>query len=589
MLNTIQKQQRLHRLLQFAFGIVLSIGLAMAGACSDHIASVDSWDSAQAALTHRILPNIDVAQNLVADSVASRYTVDTIQEPLPNIESFPVYGADPNALRENDVYLEIYSSSEKANVDRQNERWLVDVANAFNQSDRTTPAGQRIQVGIRKIASGTAAQLLPSGTVKPAGYSPSNALWIEMIKSDGVEVHPVIDQLVSNTAGWVVPDAVYQTLAVQGPVTFESFLGAIASKQITVAYPNPYKSSTALNFLHSLYWRAAGHHQDGQSLTIAELQSPQVQSVFEQFQSQVLLTSATTLHLQELFLQDQTKLQAFPLEYQNYQALKKVPGFEKTHFIPFGLPHSNPLVGFSWNDAVTTTALEQFADFAQSAEMKALARQQGFVQPDPPLTTNVSRPDGETLKAVQSNWKLHKDSGRRVYMEIVIDTSGSMEGEPLDSVKQGLRVASQYINSSNQVGLISFDNRPIKLLPLETFDESQHKKFLATIDHLRADGRTAMYDGVMVALADLLEKRAADPNGRFYLLLLSDGVVNRGHTFQDIHKIMEYSEVRFYPIAYGNVDMSELGAIANLRESTVKTGNSETVQTLFKDLFQVNL
>ncbi|MEM9217471.1 MAG: vWA domain-containing protein [Cyanobacteria bacterium P01_F01_bin.150] len=590
MLNTVQKQQRLRRMLQFAFGIFLSIGLAMVGACSvDDSSSVDSWDSAQAALTRQILPKINVAQNFVSESVASRYTVDTIKEPLPNIESFPLYGAAPKASSGNDLYLEIYSSSEKANADRQNERWLVDVADAFNKSDRTTPSGQRIQVGIRKIDSGSGLRLIESNTVQPAGYSPSNALWLELAKGNEVGLQPVADQLVTNTAGWVVPDNVYQTLSANGPVTFETLLGAIASKQITVAYPNPYTSSTALNFLHSLYWRAAGHHQDGKALTVAELQTPQVQSIFEQFQSQVLLTTTTTLDLQEIFLRDQTKLQAFPLEYQNYLSLKQVPGFEQTHFIPFGLPHTNPLVGFDWNSPDTAAALQQFAQFAQSADMQALAKQQGFVIPGGLKPTQQPQPTGEVLKAVQSNWKLNKDNGQTVYLEMVIDTSGSMDGEPLKGVQDGLRVASQYINPTNQVGLVSFGDHPTQLLPLAPFDELQHKKFLATVDQLRADGATAMYDGVMVALANLLEKRAADPDGRFYLLLLSDGAVTRGHGFRDISKIMEYSEVRFYPIAYGNVDMGELGAIANLRESTVKTGNPETVQTLFKDLFQVNL
>mgnify|MGYP001795322800 CR=1 FL=1 len=589
MLNTFQSQQRLRRVLQFAFGIFLSISLAMLGACSDSLSSVDSLESAQSALVDRILPKVDVAQTLVSPSVASRYTVDTIQEPLPNIDSFPVYGANPNALGPSDLYVEIYSSSEKVNADRQNERWLVDVANAFNQGDRTTPSGQRIQVGVRKIDSGSAVQLLGSGTVQPAGYSPSNNLWLELAKSDGVGIQPGADQLVTNTAGWVVPDEVYQQLSANGPVTFESLLGAIASKQITVAYPNPYTSSTALNFLHSLYWRAAGHHQDGKALTVAALQTPQVKSVFEQFQSQVLLTTTTTLDLQEIFLRDQTKLQAFPLEYQNFLTLQQVPGFELTHFIPFGLPHTNPLVGFDWNSADTAAALDQFAQFAQSGDMQAIAKQQGFVVSDDLTLAQQPQPSGEVLKAVQSNWKINKDNGQTVYLEMVIDTSGSMEGEPLKAVQDGLRVASQYINSSNQVGLVSFGERPTELLPLAPFDEFQHKKWLATVDQLRADGGTAMYDGVMVALANLMEKRAADPDGRFYLLLLSDGAVNRGHEFKDISKIMEFSEVRFYPIAYGNVDMGELEAIANLRESTVKMGNPETVQTLFKDLFQVNL
>ncbi|NEP62478.1 MAG: VWA domain-containing protein [Symploca sp. SIO2G7] len=583
MLKRLIPNRTYRQLLGAVLGLLVTLGLGLGG-CQQ--AQVNSLETAQSVLTKQVLPKINMASNLVPDELASRYTVDQIAEPLPNIDDFPLYGASPKA---DQTYLEIYSSSEKANIDRQNERWLVEVADAFNQRQEKSSSGQVIQVGIRKIASGTAARLLGAGAVQPAGYSPSNDLWVAMIQSQGIQTTPVADRLVANTAGWVVPGDVYQQLKGNGDVTFDSLLNAIAAGQVSVAYPNPYKSSTALNLLYTLYWRAAGHQKDGGALTKAELQTPQVKSVFDQFQSQVLITTPTTLDLQELFLRDQTKLQAFPLEYQNYLALKQVAGFESTEFIPFGIPHNNPLVGFDWNTPETAAALRKFATFAQSPDMVKLANDQGFVDTDYLKATHPPIPDGETLLAAQSSWKINKDSGRTVYLEMVIDTSGSMDGEPLQAVQAGLRIASQQINQGNQVGLVTFADQPVRRLALTPYDQLQQKKLLAAIDQLQADGGTAMYDGVMVALADLMDKRASDPNGRFYLLLLSDGEVNEGHLFRDVKDIMEYSDVRFYPIAYGNVNESELQAIANLRESTVKQGNPENVQTLFKDLFQVNL
>lgn len=549
--------------------------------------SVTSLETAHNALTKQILPSIQVDDDRVSDALASRYTTDQISDPLPNIEDFPLYGASPKA---DQVYLEIYSSSEKANIDRQNERWLVEVAEAFNQQQQKNSSGKVIQVGVRKIASGTAARLIGAGAVNPSGYSPSNDLWISMIKSQGIGVTPVAERLVANTAGWVVPGDVYQQLQTNGKVTFDSLLNAVAAKQVSVAYPNPYKSSTALNLLYTLYWRAANHQTDGGTLTTAELETPHVKSVVDQFQSQVLITTPTTLELQELFLRDQSQLQAFPLEYQNYLALKQVAGFESTEFIPFGIPHNNPLVGFDWNTPETADALKTFAEFAQSPAMVKLANHQGFVETDYLQSNNYPPiPNGETLLATQSTWKINKDGNRTVYLEMVIDTSGSMEGEPLKALQKGLRIASRQINQGNQVGLVTFAERPVRRLALAPFDKLQQQKLLAAVDQLQAHGGTAMYDGVMVALGNLMEKRANDPDGRFYLLLLSDGDVNRGYEFRKVKDIMAHSDVRFYPIAYGEVNEAELEAIANLQESTVKQGNSENVQTLFKDLFQVNL
>ncbi|MDJ0725566.1 MAG: VWA domain-containing protein [Prochloraceae cyanobacterium] len=570
------------------FYFIIGLCLALLIGCLAE-QKVDSFASADRYLQDKLLPKISVAQALIPDRVAARYTLDGIQDSLPPLEQFPLYAAQPSS-NPNIVYLEIFSSSEKANLKKQNERWLVEVAQAFNQQRKTINSGQVIQVGVRKIPSGTAVRFLTAGKVQPAGYSPSNDLWVAMLSSQGVKTIPIVARLVPNLGGFVVQERVYRQLAPNGEVNFDRLLDAIASGKISVGYPNPYSSSTALNLLYAIFWRAAGHQADGRPLTIADLESPQVKSVFQGFQEQVLITTTTTLDLQEIFIRDKDKLQAFPLEYQNYQQLKQVPGFEKTVFIPFGIPHNNPLVGFNWNTSEQQEALQKFAEFASSDTMQKLARQQGFLETDylfnpklPPL------PAGEVLSKAQTFWKRQKDAGRTVYLMTVIDTSGSMEGKPLTSVKEGLRIASQEINPGNYLGLISYSDRPREVVALAPFDPMQHKRFLAAIDDLRADGGTAMYDAMMVALARLIEQKKANPNGLFYLLVLTDGQTNQGFVFQDIQDVLQYSEVRVYPIAYGDVNQKELAAIAALRESSVKSGTPETVKELLKGLFQTNL
>ena len=569
---------------------VLGLCASLAWGCfGGGLPTIDSRESAEAILRDRVIPNINLEENFVADDVASRYATDSITEPLPNIEDFPLYGASPTAAG-NTLYLEIYSSSEKANAERQNERWLVEVADAFNQQGITTASGQPIQVGIRQIPSGTAARLLAAGQVQPAGYSPSNDLWVELLKSEGVVATPVVPRLVPNTAGFVLQDTAYQQLSNGGEVSFEQILDGVLSGQLSVGYPNPYTSSTSLNLLYHLFWRASGQQEAGQALTAADLELPQVNSVFTTFQDQVLITTTTTLDLQDIFIRDPDKLQGFPLEYQNYLNLRQISGFESVQFVPFGIPHNNPLVGFDWNDSETAAALQQFGEFATADTMQQLATSQGFEttaylnQADLPPT-----PTGEVLTAAQSYWKERKDGGRTVYLMTVVDTSGSMDGQPLDAVKEGLRVASSVINAGNEVGLVTFGDRPQYLVPLASFDQLQHQRLLAAIDSLRADGSTAMYDAMMIGLNELVQKRQSDPDGRFYLMLLTDGEANRGYNFADVRSILEYSDIRIYPIAYGDVNEAELQEIAQLRESTVKEGNPENVQDLLKGIFQTNL
>lgn len=549
--------------------------------------SISSYQEAEDVLNSQLLPRIEVEDRTVSDAIATRYSVEGIRDPLPNINDFPLYAArrtnDPNT-----VYLEIYTSSEKANAERVTERWLIDVAEQFNRQQIRLDTGQLIQVGVRKIASGTAAQLLASGTVDPEAYSPSNDLWVEILRDEGVALDTVQPQLVNNTAGFVLQGSLYNRLAPDGSLSFDELLGHVLAGELSVGYPNPYASSTSLNLLYTIFWNAAGHASDGRPLTLNDLGSPEVNSVFSAFQDNVLITTRTTLDLQEIFVRDPDKLQAFPLEYQNFVSLQQQPEFRDIEFVPFGIPHNNPLIGFEWNTNAEDEALDIFGDFAVSQASQQLAREQGFSSitrqdTQPPI------PDGTILEAARTYWKEQKEGGRTVYLMVVIDASGSMEGEPMRAVKEGLAIASTEINAGNYVGMIAFDNRPQTLVPLAPFDRLQHQRLLAGIDALQPDGSTAMYDATMVAIGELMELRAADPDGRFYVLLLTDGETNEGLTFNRVQDVLEYSDIRLYPIAYGTPNLDELEAIAGLRESTVQTGTTANIQTILRGLFQANL
>ncbi len=281
-------------------------------------------------------------------------------------------------------------------------------------------------------------------------------------------------------------------------------------------------------------------------------------------------------------------MEAFPLEYQNFLVLKELPEFRNVSFIPFGVPHSNSLVGFDWNSPAETAALQLFATYATTAEARELANQMGFVpldrdDPIPPV------PSGSLLLAAQSFWKRQKDGDRTVYLMIVVDTSGSMDGQPLRSVQDGLRIASQEINAGNQVGMVGFGGQPYWVVPLAPFDRLHQQRLLAGIDSLRAEGFTAMYDAVTVGLDALMTQRASDPNGLYYMLILSDGETNRGWNFADLQGVLEYSGVRFYPIAYGDIDQQELRSIAETGEASVQSGSPDNITDLLRGLFQTSL
>lgn len=578
---------------KFVRGFAIGLLLSVLWACSATLTPSPqffSLESAERHLHNELLPQIQVESRLVSDTDAYNAEIPPLQEPVPDPNTYPLYGAEPTN-DPNVVYVEIYSSAEKANAARPDERWLVDVAEAFNQEQQRLPSGQVIQVGVRNIPSGLGAQMLGTGKGQPAGYTPAHALWLELIKADGVTIETIAPALVPNQAILAMRPEVYETLAQDGDVTFDRVLDAILSGNLEVGFCNPYIASPALNFLYTLLWRAAGHAEDGQPLAIADLESPKVSSAFSAFQKQVTLTAPTYLDVKQIWLRDPEAFQIIVMSYQSYVGLKQQPGFEQLAYVPFGIAETSPLVAFDWTTPTEKAALEKFATFATATPMQQLAARQGHEQTDylqqgdfPPI------PSGEVLKAAQSFWKQRKDGGRTVYMELVVDTSGSMtEENRLSAVQEALRLASQQINPGNQIGLVTFSDRPTRRIYLAPFDEFEKKRLYTAINQLQAEGATALYDGLAVGLASLMEKQKLDPEGQFYLLLLTDGERTDGLTFQQIQSVIQASGVRIFPIAYGEVNQHELAAIASVREGTVYEGTPEKVQVLLKDLFQTNL
>ncbi|HEY9889987.1 MAG TPA: hypothetical protein V6D02_16395, partial [Candidatus Obscuribacterales bacterium] len=109
--------QRFFRLLSktTTLGLIAGLSLTLLWGCfGGGIPAVTSDTEAETVLLESVLPKLDTTEEFVSDEVASRYTTDTISEPLPSLEDFPLYAATPSNNADT-VYLEIFSSSEKAN------------------------------------------------------------------------------------------------------------------------------------------------------------------------------------------------------------------------------------------------------------------------------------------------------------------------------------------------------------------------------------------------------------------------------------------------------------------------------------------
>ena len=432
-----------------------------------------------------------------------------------------------------------------------------------------------MSVSIRSISSGMAADYISSGKHVPDAFTPSNELWGEIIRSNGVELNLVEKRLVGNVAGILLSSKTEKKIKDKyGEVSLKTVVQATVENQITMGYTNPFTSSTGLNFLlETLY-----------SYDNKDLLSDEAIDGFAKFQKNVPFVSYTTLQMRNAA--SSGSLDGMVMEYQTYINTKDLRDYV---FVPFGVRHDSPLYATKSLKENEKQVLEAFCEYCMSEESQKLATDYGFNQNEDYVS---SLPDikGETVVEAQDLWKENKDSGNSITAVFVADISGSMSGEPINELKNSLINAGQYINDENSIGLVSFNNKVYVDLPIAKFDLNQRAYFNGAVSNLNALGGTATYNGITVGVDMLVKAKEAEPNTKLVLFLLSDGQKNDGYDLDDVKPILEAYQIPVYSIAYGDeCDLDELNEVSSVNEAATINTDADDVVYQLKNLFNAQM
>ncbi len=140
-----------------------------------------------------------------------------------------------------------------------------------------------------------------------------------------------------------------------------------------------------------------------------------------------------------------------------------------------------------------------------------------------------------------------------VSLGLVVDTSGSMEGERWSSARQALnRFLFQLLGPEDEVFLYRFDNQP-ELVEGWTTDRERIATGLARI---RPRGATSLYD----AVAEALPLAQSGRHRKKAIVVLSDGNdTNSRTTVREIKSMIRSTEVMAYAIGIDNSDAGSWG------------------------------
>lgn len=383
-------------------------------------------------------------------------------------------------------------------------------------------------------------------------------------------------------------------------------------KKIYYGHTDPFVSSTALSTLIAEYFASAKYlagKEDLEQLTMENVRDEKIQSQVRQIENLIKHYSSRTTEFKEYIAQGPNYLDFVALEendliyinqgktqYKPPEKLVALYPKEGTyiHEHPFAVPYTD------WVTPEQREAAKVFTDYVLTDGVQRLVMLNGFR----PANTNVAladpismingvdpseprailpNPAPETIMTIQQNWHFVKKRG---FVYVLLDTSGSMDGEKLNNALSAIKIFAERMPTENRVGLMGFSNKVDEIIPIELL-ETNKSKLLIGLSEIYAEGGTAMYDGLLTTINTMNEN--IDPDAIRAIVLLSDGKDNRSKaSLYDVVEVLQNlqqsdSPIMVVPVAYGNdADISALNSLARASSTKVQVGDTGDIGKLLE-------
>lgn len=183
------------------------------------------------------------------------------------------------------------------------------------------------------------------------------------------------------------------------------------------------------------------------------------------------------------------------------------------------------------------------------------------------------REGGRVRKAVVTPLR-----SQAVPVVLVVDTSGSMRGAPLEGARAAATAFARKLPPAWPIAVVGFGSRPALLMPF-TADRDAVANALAS---LRAAGETALYDAVALTGGYLHEQQAT----RATVVLLSDGgdTVSTVPMAQSLAGLPHGARMEIVELASPESDHAALVRLAEGRGSVTSVGDGAGLDSVYAGL-----
>jgi Ca-activated chloride channel family protein len=191
-------------------------------------------------------------------------------------------------------------------------------------------------------------------------------------------------------------------------------------------------------------------------------------------------------------------------------------------------------------------------------------------------------PSVQSIYAVQDVWQAAR---REVSLVMLLDTSGSMAGDKMESMRRAAIQFVEQMGDSDFITIIAFSTRPVILIQNQQVKVARAEA-ISKIAGMSATGDTALYDAIGIGASLIAGSTSSQISNA--MVVLSDGLDTSSYQYSFDQRLIEAAaanDTTVFTIAYGSdADQALLTQLASQANGNFYLGSEANIAAIYQEM-----
>ena len=502
---------------------------------------------------------------------------------------------------------------------------FIDKAVADFNALKVTVGDKVVKVQARHVNSGDSWNDLREGRLKPDLWSPGDDSWIRIANGAWRALYnkPLfdrVDPLVNVPLCIAMWEPMAVALGYPKPLGWADLARVSADPRgwarlghpewgpMKWGHAHPDANSGFLTVVSEVY----AHTRKTKGLTVADLKSPGLTAYLKTVEGSVEHYGLSSVWIDTFMREKGPAYLSAAVQYEN----AIIEGNRRTNNSPFKIVAIYPKEGTfitqhpigipqgDWMTDERKSAAQKFIDHLLKPETQQQAMTLGVRPINPSITVGepfsdawgvqaklpaipaFEVPDEDILKRITDLWL---DAKKPASVMMLIDVSGSMNGDPMNRAREGAVAFIERMHARDELEIRAFNHEITKLYGPATI-ASGGEAARDKVRGLFAAGGTHLYEVIRQAVLDWNARKKKSPGRHYGIVLLTDGRdegsnIRRADLMDVLPRGDNPDTVKIFTIAYGQgADQLFLKEIANTSNARSFESNPTNIVRVYQEL-----